>query len=118
VAEFCDNIQVMYAGRVVEYGRTDDLFYQPHHPYTWGLLSSIPKLGQEDERLTPIRGLPPSLINLPAGCSFAPRCNYAFDRCTVEAPALIPADTHHASACHLSLKDKERIAQEEVLAGR
>ena len=116
VAEHCDNIQVMYAGRPIEYGRTEDIFYHPHHPYTWGLLQSIPKLGEETDRLTPIRGLPPSLINLPAGCSFAPRCPYVFDRCLEESPALLPSDTYHASACHLSLADKERIAAEEVLA--
>lgn len=116
VAEHCDNIQVMYAGRAIEYGRTDDIFYHPHHPYTWGLLQSIPKLGSETDRLTPIRGLPPSLINLPRGCSFAPRCPYVFDRCREEAPELLPSDTFHASACHLSLADKERIAAEEVLA--
>ncbi|MEA2550794.1 MAG: peptide/nickel transport system ATP-binding protein [Actinomycetota bacterium] len=116
VAEHCDNIEVMYAGRAVEYGRTEDIFYHPHHPYTWGLLQSIPKLGAELERLTPIQGLPPSLINLPKGCSFAPRCRYAFDRCREESPALLPSDTYHASACHLSLADKDRIAAEEVLA--
>ena len=116
VAEHCDNIQVMYAGRPIEYGRTEDIFYHPHHPYTWGLLQSIPKLGEETDRLTPIRGLPPSLINLPPGCSFAPRCPYVFDRCREESPALLPSDTYHASACHLSLADKERIAAEEVLA--
>jgi peptide/nickel transport system ATP-binding protein len=115
VAEHCDNIQVMYAGRAIEYGRTEDIFYHPHHPYTWGLLQSIPKLGEETDRLTPIRGLPPSLINLPKGCSFAPRCPYVFDRCREESPALLPSDTYHASACHLSLADKERIAAEEVL---
>jgi peptide/nickel transport system ATP-binding protein len=116
VAEHCDNIQVMYAGRAVEYGRTDDIFYHPHHPYTWGLLQSIPTLGGTTERLTPIRGLPPSLINLPTGCSFAPRCPYVFDRCREEKPALMPSDTFHASACHLSLADKDRIAAAEVLA--
>ena len=67
VAEYCDNIQVMYAGRIVESGNTDDIYYQPHHPYTWGLLQSIPRLDEVEDRLTPIKGLPPSLINLPQG---------------------------------------------------
>ena len=118
VAEHCDNIQVMYAGKAVEYGRTDDIYYRPHHPYTWGLLGSIPRLGQELERLNPIRGMPPSLIHVPSGCAFHPRCPYVFDRCKVEVPALLPSDGFHAAACHLSLEDKERILAEEVLARR
>jgi peptide/nickel transport system ATP-binding protein len=118
VAEHCDDIQVMYAGKVVEEGRTDDIYYRPHHPYTWGLLSSIPRVGAETDRLHPIKGLPPSLIHVPSGCAFHPRCPYAFDRCRVEVPALRPADGFHASACHLSLEDKERIAAEEVLSAR
>jgi peptide/nickel transport system ATP-binding protein len=116
VAEYCDDIQVMYAGKAVEYGNTDDIYYQPNHPYTWGLLQSIPTLTSDaDERLTPITGRPPSLIQLPPGCAFNPRCPYAFDRCTTEVPALIPIDGHHAAACHLSLADRERIRTEEVL---
>jgi peptide/nickel transport system ATP-binding protein len=116
VAEHCDHIQVMYAGKIVETGDRRDIYYNAHHPYTWGLLSSIPRMGQEgEERLQPIRGLPPSLIFVPPGCSFHPRCPYAFDRCRVEVPELLPADGHHASACHLSLSDKERIFNEQVL---
>jgi peptide/nickel transport system ATP-binding protein len=118
VAEHCDNIQVMYAGKAVEFGNTDDIYYKPHHPYTWGLLRSIPNLIDETDRLVPIRGLPPSLINVPPGCAFHPRCPYRFEPCDKEVPPLLPADGHHASACHLSLADKERIAQEEVLARR
>jgi peptide/nickel transport system ATP-binding protein len=118
VAEHCDDIQVMYAGKVVETGRTDDIYYAPHHPYTWGLLGSIPRLGQELDRLNPISGLPPSLINVPSGCAFRPRCRFAFDRCSSEIPELVPTDGFHADACHLSLQDKERIVREEVLAPR
>ncbi|MEO8476975.1 MAG: ABC transporter ATP-binding protein [Actinomycetota bacterium] len=119
VAEHCDNIQVMYAGKAVEFGNTDDIYYQPHHPYTWGLLGSIPSMhGSGKERLNPIRGLPPSLINVPPGCSFHPRCPYVMDVCRTDVPPLLPSDGHHASACHLSLADKERIAQQEVLAKR
>jgi peptide/nickel transport system ATP-binding protein len=118
VAEHCDNIQVMYAGRIVEYGRTDDIYYRPHHPYTWGLLGSIPRVGEEEERLRPIQGLPPSLIHVPSGCAFHPRCPYAFDRCKVEVPELLPADGFHASACHLPLEEKERIVKQEVLSSR
>ena len=118
VAEHCDNIQVMYAGKAVEFGNTDDIYYNPHHPYTWGLLSSIPRLDDELERLVPIQGLPPSLINVPPGCAFHPRCPYRFEPCDKEVPALIPSDGHHAAACHLSLADKERIVREEVLVHR
>ena len=117
VAEHCDNIQVMYAGKAVEYGNTDDIYYRPLHPYAWGLLRSIPRLDETSkEPLHPIRGLPPSLINVPSGCSFHPRCPYVMDVCRTDVPALLPVDGHHASACHLTLADKERIRAEEVLA--
>ena len=117
VAEHCDNIQVMYAGKAVEYGNTDDIYYRPLHPYTWGLLRSIPRLDAEDkEPLHPIQGLPPSLIHVPTGCAFHPRCPYIMDVCRADVPALLPVDGHHASACHLSLADKERILEQEVMA--
>jgi peptide/nickel transport system ATP-binding protein len=119
VAEHCDNIMVMYAGKASEFGDADDIYYKPLHPYTWGLLSSIPRLDEEkQERLNPIRGLPPSLILVPPGCSFHPRCPYRFDPCDRDVPALLPVDGHHAAACHLTLADKERIRDEEVLARR
>ena len=118
VAEHCDHIQVMYAGKIVEAGDRRDIYYNAHMPYTWGLLSSIPRLDEvgDRERLSPIRGLPPSLIFVPEGCAFHPRCPYVFDRCREEVPELLPADGHHASRCHLSLADKERIFREEVMA--
>jgi peptide/nickel transport system ATP-binding protein len=116
VAEHCDNIQVMYAGRAVEFGDRRDIYYNAHHPYTWGLLSSIARLDQSSqERLHPIKGLPPSLIFVPPGCPFHPRCPYVFDKCRTQVPALLPSDGHHASACHLSLEDKERIFHQEVV---
>jgi peptide/nickel transport system ATP-binding protein len=119
VAEHCDNIMVMYAGKAAEFGDTDDIYYKPLHPYTWGLLSSIPRLDEETkERLNPIRGLPPSLIQVPPGCAFHPRCPYRFDPCDRDVPELLPVDGHHAAACHLSLADKERIRNEEVLIRR
>jgi peptide/nickel transport system ATP-binding protein len=118
VAEHCDHIQVMYAGKIVEAGDRRDIYYDAHMPYTWGLLSSIPRLDEtgERERLNPIRGLPPSLIFVPPGCAFHPRCPYVFDKCREEVPELLPSDGHHASRCHLSLADKERIFREEVMA--
>jgi peptide/nickel transport system ATP-binding protein len=119
VAEHCDNIQVMYAGKAVEFGNTDDIYYRPLHPYAWGLLGSIPRLdAQEKEALHPIRGLPPSLINVPSGCAFHPRCPYVMDVCRTEVPALLPVDGHHAAACHLSLEEKQRILNEVVMANR
>ena len=119
VAEHCDNIMVMYAGKAAEFGNTEDIYYKPLHPYTWGLLNSIPRLDEEKrERLNPIRGLPPSLILVPPGCAFHPRCPYRFEPCDKEIPALLPVDGHHAAACHLSLADKERIRDQEVLVRR
>jgi len=115
VAEHCDNIQVMYAGRLVETGTADDIYYRPMMPYTWGLLKSIPLLTAQEDRLHPIKGLPPSLINPPKGCPFNPRCAYVFDRCKAEMPLLLPVDGHHAAACHLSIDDRQRIAQEQIL---
>jgi peptide/nickel transport system ATP-binding protein len=116
VAEHCDHIQVMYAGRVVEEGTGDDIYYHPLMPYTWGLLKSIPRLGHETDRLTPIAGSPPSMIHLPKGCSFAPRCPYVFDVCHEAMPSLDAVDGHHAARCHLTLADRERIVAEEVVA--
>jgi len=118
VAEHCDTIQVMYAGKIVEVGQTDDLYYRPHHPYTWGLLNSIPHVAADTDRLQPIKGMPPSLINVPPGCAFHPRCPYAFDRCPAEVPVLTPVDGFHADACFLPLQDKERIVAEEVFTPR
>ena len=116
VAEHCDDIMVMYAGRMVEYGEARDIYYGAHHPYTWGLLQSIARMDQDrTERLRPIKGQPPSLIHVPPGCPFNPRCPYVMDICRTEVPQLIPADGHHASACHLPLSEKERIVKEEVL---
>ena len=119
VAEHCDDIQVMYAGKIVEFGDRRDIYYGSHHPYTWGLLRSISRLDSASkERLQPIKGLPPSLIFVPPGCAFHPRCPYVFDRCRTDIPKLLPTDGHHASACHLTLSDKERIFEGEVVVRR
>jgi peptide/nickel transport system ATP-binding protein len=115
VAEHCDDIMVMYAGRPAEYGERRDIYYDAHHPYTWGLLKSIARLDDEPgRRLEPIKGLPPSLIFTPPGCPFHPRCPYVMDVCKAEVPQLLPSNGHHAAACHLTLGEKERIFQEEV----
>jgi peptide/nickel transport system ATP-binding protein len=115
VAEHCDDIQVMYAGRIVETGNARDIYYDAQHPYTWGLLQSIARMDQDTDRLRPIKGLPPSMIQVPPGCAFHPRCPYVMDVCKREAPELIPSNGHHASACHLILAEKERIFHQEVL---
>ncbi len=100
VAGMAHRTLVMYAGRPVELGTTDDVFYHPRMPYTAGLLGSIPSAG-DTGRLRPITGAPPSLINLPTGCPFSPRCPLATDICRTEEPALLPTDAiDHLAACH------------------
>jgi len=113
VAELSDDILVMYAGRVAEYGTAAEIFSKPGHPYTWGLLSSMPRLDRERaSRLVPIPGTPPSLIRVPSGCPFHPRCRYAHlnnGRCETEVPALRDVETPgHLVACHLSAAEKSR----------
>jgi oligopeptide transport system ATP-binding protein len=103
VADIADRILVMYAGRAVEYGTVDEVFYNPLHPYTWGLMDSLPRHDlTEKGELCPIKGQPPSLINLPSGCSFHPRCPYVQERCRIESPALREVAAGHTSACHFS----------------
>jgi peptide/nickel transport system ATP-binding protein len=117
VAEHADDVMVMYAGNIAEYGAKDDIYYRAHHPYTWGLLESITRIDQpKTERLRPIPGQPPSLIFVPPGCPFHPRCRYVMDVCKSEIPPLLSEDGRHSSACHLSLGEKERIFNEEVAA--
>jgi oligopeptide/dipeptide ABC transporter ATP-binding protein len=97
VAGICDRVIVMYAGRVVEEGRTDEVFAHPQHPYTWSLLRSIPRLDAGDrEPLTPIEGSPPDMMQLPTGCKFHPRCPFAVDRCAREEPDLVEVRGHSA----------------------
>ena len=101
VADVADKIMVMYAGSPVEMGTADEIFYQPHHPYTWGLMRSIPKPeGDEKHPLTPIEGNPPSLMSLPTGCSFAPRCPYATDKCRASKPERVEVVPCHFARCH------------------
>ena len=100
VAGLADRIQVMYSGRVVETGTTDDIFYRSSNPYTRGLMASIPRVdGQGDERLKPIPGTPPSLLNPPPGCPFRPRCEFRTDRCATDIPTLDPVGPDHSSRC-------------------
>src|SRR5499426_3421226 len=113
VAELADDILVMYAGRMAEYGSSEDIFNRPGHPYTWGLLGSMPRLDRARmDRLLSIRGTPPSLIRVPAGCPFHPRCDYATrtnGRSEKEVPAPRPVGPGHLVACHLSTDEQRRI---------
>ncbi|KQX35546.1 oligopeptide transporter ATP-binding component [Devosia sp. Root436] len=99
VAGVADRMMVMYGGRAVEKGTVDDLFYDPRHPYTLGLLHSTPHIAHRTARLDPIQGLPPSLEHLPKGCSFNPRCAFAFDRCLAERPPLADTGNGREKAC-------------------
>ncbi len=112
VADIADRVIVMYAGRVVEQGTLDEIFYDPQHPYTWGLLGSIPLLDSEKtDRLPAIPGQPPSLMNPPKGCAFRPRCPHAFDKCT-EIPALenrSPDSSDSRDRCFLTAEQKKRL---------
>jgi oligopeptide/dipeptide ABC transporter ATP-binding protein len=103
VADIADDVMVMYAGRAAEKASKHDIFYQPHHPYTKGLLESIPNSSAAGGRLRPITGSPPSLINLPSGCPFHPRCAYVMDKCITEEPGLMAVGDAgmHRSACWL-----------------
>ena len=103
VADMADKIMVMYAGRPVEFGTADEIFYESRHPYTWGLIRSIPEQAVDEKKpLTPIHGNPPSLVNLPSGCPFAPRCPYAVDICHEKLPEHYTTETGHYSACHFA----------------
>ena len=107
VADVADRVMVMYAGRAVERGSKHDLFYDAQHPYTWGLLGSIPRLDRpKPERLTAIQGTPPSLITLPEGCSFGPRCPHRFDRCSEVPPLEDRLRNGHVDACFLDPEAK------------
>ena len=118
VADMADEIVVMYAGRVVERAPTRELFYDPQMPYTWGLLGSIPRLdGPKPERLHSIEGAPPSLIQLPQGCKFRPRCPHAFDKCMEEPGLENRVETPgHLDRCWLDV-DKKRSLREATIRG-
>jgi peptide/nickel transport system ATP-binding protein len=112
VADIADRVVVMYSGRIVEEGTLDELFYDPLHPYSWGLLGSITRVDRDrSQRLPAIPGLPPSLLHTPQGCHFRPRCVHAFDRCT-EDPTLvarIPENAEHLDRCWLEVAQKREL---------
>ena len=118
IADVADEVLVMYGGKVMERADRRTLFYASHHPYTEGLLQSLPAYGGARERLRPIPGQPPSLLNPPPGCPFEPRCPYAFDRCRTEMPPLDPTgeEPGHVSACWLPHDSAARAeVREKVL---
>ncbi|MBS2537771.1 ABC transporter ATP-binding protein [Catenulispora sp. NF23] len=119
VAELADDIMVMYGGKAVEYGSAHDIFKAPEHPYTWGLLASMPRLDRERAaRLTPIQGNPPSLINVPSGCAFHPRCPYGAvetgGRSDTEIPLLAATSPGHLVRCHMDPARRREIYTEKI----
>jgi peptide/nickel transport system ATP-binding protein len=119
VAESCDSVVVMYGGQCVEQGAVEDIFYRPEMPYTWGLLSSLPRMDRSRQtRLQPIPGQPPSLIQVPRGCVFNPRCTYKDrvpgDRCTTEHPDLLATGAGHSVRCHLEPPVRREIWSNEI----
>jgi oligopeptide/dipeptide ABC transporter ATP-binding protein len=119
VADIADDIAVMYAGRIVEQGQKRQLFYDPQHPYTWGLLGSIPRLDRpKPKKLFSIKGAPPSLINLPQGCKFRPRCPHAFDKCLEEPRLENRVETPgHLDRCWLSVEQKRDLRDATIRGG-
>jgi oligopeptide/dipeptide ABC transporter ATP-binding protein len=120
VAEIADRVLVMYAGRVVEEGTLDEIFYDPQHPYTWGLLGSLTRLDRpRPTRLPQIRGLPPSLLLPPQGCHFRPRCPHAFERCPQTPPleARMPDSPEHRDRCWLDPEQKRQLREVEGRIG-
>ena len=109
VAETANSVMVMYAGRIMEYGPARQIFEQPQHPYTWGLLDSMPSIERRLSALVPIEGSPPSLLAPPSGCPFHPRCRYRFEPCATDRPPLVaPVPDAHPDACWLAWDDKVR----------
>ena len=111
VAQLCDQIIVMYAGSICERGTAEDIFYDPHHSYTKGLLKSIPTVDMDGKKLEPITGTPIDLLNMPKGCPFAPRCDDAMHICINEKCEFIDINDHHEAACWMNVKellDKEK----------
>ena len=113
VARYAHRVIVMYAGKIIESGDAKEIYHNPKHPYTLGLLHSVPRLAApRREKLDPIQGMPPDLIDLPVGCSFAPRCRFAYERCTQETPYLLKVSDGHESACwrHEELAELQQAA--------
>jgi oligopeptide transport system ATP-binding protein len=118
VAEVCSRIIVMYGGLIMEEGEADDIFYSPKHPYTWGLLNSIPRLDLGNkQRLVPIEGSPPDLLKPPQGCPFVDRCNHAMGICIETMPPYMEVSQNHKAACWLLHPDAPKVEYENSLKG-
>lgn len=119
VADLADEVMVMYGGSAVEHAEVRELFYQPQMPYTWGLLASVPQITSKHGKLDPIPGSPPSLLHLPAGCVFAPRCTFkdqvSDGRCETSFPELAPVSANHEARCHLSESQRGAIRSERKI---
>ena len=113
VAEVCNDVAVMYAGRIVEIGSTDEVFNATAHPYTEGLFGSLPNLKDQGEELEPIRGMMPDPMHLPEGCAFAPRCPYATEACSASVPYLRPMGGTHFVACHAYDRENFRLRRNQ-----
>ena len=115
VADMADRIAVMYAGRIIEQGTQRELFYDPQHPYTWGLLGSIARIDRpRPRRLAAIPGVPPSLLRLPDGCAFGERCSHRLERCSEKPVLLDRIGTGHLDACHLSRQEKQEVRDRTI----
>jgi oligopeptide transport system ATP-binding protein len=119
VASICHRVNVMYAGRFVEEAPAEELFRRPRHPYTLGLLRSMPRLDAERrERLTPIHGQPPNPMHMPPGCAFHPRCAYRVEACSTKVPPLLTVAEHHRHACLIDVYDPQAVARADAHASR
>ena len=107
VAQMCDRVNVMYCGQIVESAPVNELFHDPRHKYTQGLLHSVPRLDQEADKLDVIQGSVPSIVMLPTGCRFHPRCPYATEKCRTAAPEMVQVGEEHFAACHYALKEAD-----------
>ena len=112
IADICDEIIIMYAGKVCERGTADEIFYNPQHEYTKGLIRSIPRITEKHEKLIPIAGTPVDLLNLPAGCAFASRCDRAMKICLTEQPQEIWVNDNHIAACWANVKRMAEASEE------
>lgn len=112
VADICDEVSIIYAGQVVEHGTLDDVYRHTLHPYTKGLFDSLPNMEDRTAKLKPIKGLMPDPRDLPKGCAFCPRCDFATERCKTEAPVPVYRNQEHYVCCHLY--NSESFCQSEV----
>ncbi len=114
VAQTCDKVGIMYAGDIVEFGTLEDIFKNPQHPYTLGLFASIPSLDKDEDRLKPIEGFPPDATNLPKGCNFYPRCEYARELCAKKAAPECVVQGEHRVSCFMVAKDPEYLSGKRI----